>query len=44
LSNEGAAALYARFGFHVNGRRRNYYRNPAEDAVILVLHNSDQNS
>jgi ribosomal-protein-alanine N-acetyltransferase len=37
-SNEGAIALYARLGFHVCGRRPNYYSHPAEDAVLLVLH------
>ncbi len=38
-SNDGGIALYARLGFHVCGRRPNYYRNPTEDAVLLVLHN-----
>jgi ribosomal-protein-alanine N-acetyltransferase len=37
-SNEGATALYARLGFRICGRRPNYYRNPPEDAVLLVLH------
>ena len=42
-SNEGGTAFYTRIGFLVSGRRPNYYRNPAEDAVLLVLHNSEQN-
>ena len=37
-SNEAAIALYARLGFGVRGRRTNYYRDPAEDAVLLVWH------
>jgi [ribosomal protein S18]-alanine N-acetyltransferase len=36
-SNEGAIDLYTRMGFRESGRRRNYYRNPSEDAVLLVL-------
>jgi ribosomal-protein-alanine N-acetyltransferase len=36
-SNEGAIALYAKMGFRVCGRRPNYYRDPVEDAVLLVL-------
>jgi ribosomal-protein-alanine N-acetyltransferase len=36
-SNEIAMAFYARIGFRFCGRRRNYYRNPAEDAVLLIL-------
>lgn len=43
-SNEGAIALYMRMGFHVRGRRPNYYRNPAEDAVLLALHENGTNS
>jgi [ribosomal protein S18]-alanine N-acetyltransferase len=38
-SNEGGTAFYARMGFHVCGRRPDYYRNPTEDAVLLVFHN-----
>lgn len=38
-SNEGGIALYERLGFQVCGRRPSYYRNPTEDAVLLVLHN-----
>ncbi|MCL2204729.1 MAG: ribosomal protein S18-alanine N-acetyltransferase [Defluviitaleaceae bacterium] len=38
--NHEALALYHKFGFTVTGHRREYYRNPCEDAVIMevVLH------
>jgi len=35
--NEAARALYARLGFEAVGRRRDYYREPPEDAAVLVL-------
>jgi ribosomal-protein-alanine N-acetyltransferase len=35
-SNEAAICLYRASGFQLLGRRRVYYRNPAEDALILV--------
>ena len=34
-SNAGAIALYDKLGFTEVGRRKNYYRNPREDALIL---------
>jgi ribosomal-protein-alanine N-acetyltransferase len=34
-SNAPAIALYEKLGFVEIGRRRNYYRNPREDALIL---------
>ena len=34
-SNAPAIALYETLGFHQVGLRRNYYRNPKEDALIL---------
>ena len=34
-SNAGAIALYEKLGFTEVGRRKNYYRNPREDALIL---------
>jgi ribosomal-protein-alanine acetyltransferase len=40
-SNEGAIAFYERMGFLAWGRRPNYYRGPAEDAVLLVLHKEE---
>lgn len=40
-SNEGGIALYKRMGFRDCGRRANYYREPIEDAVLLVLHKEE---
>ena len=34
-SNEPAKALYEKLGFEQVGLRKNYYRNPKEDALIL---------
>jgi len=34
-SNDPAIALYGKLGFRQVGRRKNYYRNPKEDALIL---------
>ena len=34
-SNAPAIALYEKTGFSEVGRRKNYYRNPKEDALIL---------
>lgn len=34
-SNESALALYAKFGFRIEGRRTNYYEDNGEDALIL---------
>ena len=34
-SNEPAKALYEKLGFTQVGLRKNYYRNPKEDALIL---------
>ena len=36
-SNESAIALYHKLGFREVGRRKNYYRNPREDALIMKL-------
>lgn len=36
-SNEGAAALYQKFGYKEVGRRKNYYLDPKEDAIIMKL-------
>ena len=33
--NAAALALYASLGFRLAGRRRNYYRDPVEDALLL---------
>lgn len=37
-SNRAAVALYEGMGFRQCGRRANYYRDPAEEAVLLVFH------
>lgn len=34
-SNQGAIALYQKFGFEIAGNRKKYYSNPPEDALIL---------
>lgn len=34
-SNAAARALYAVYGFTEVGRRREYYRRPVEDAIVL---------
>jgi len=34
-NNLAAQALYRRFGFEVTGRRRNYYHDPTEDALLM---------
>ena len=36
-SNEPARRLYEKHGFHESGRRREYYKNPVEDAVLYEL-------
>jgi len=34
-SNAAAIAFYEKHGFHQTGRRRHYYRNPDEDALLF---------
>ena len=34
-SNEAAQALYGKLGFKLIGRRRDYYRGPIEDALVM---------
>jgi ribosomal-protein-alanine acetyltransferase len=36
-SNQGARALYEKCGFSIKGRRRSYYREPKEDAILYTL-------
>jgi ribosomal-protein-alanine N-acetyltransferase len=36
-TNVAAQGLYRRCGFEVVGRRRNYYRAPTEDALLMSL-------
>jgi ribosomal-protein-alanine N-acetyltransferase len=34
-TNRAAQALYARYGFRPTGRRRDYYTDPTEDALLM---------
>lgn len=36
-SNRSARALYAAFGFEVVGRRKGYYRDTHEDAILMAV-------
>jgi len=36
-SNNAAIKLYNKFGFKKSGRRKNYYKNPSEDGIIMQL-------
>ena len=36
VSNEAAIALYEKLGFSVAGRRKNFYRHPTEDALVML--------
>ena len=36
-SNTAAITLYEKYGFSIKGKRRNYYKTPDEDAIIMVL-------
>jgi ribosomal-protein-alanine N-acetyltransferase len=38
VSNFAAQKLYQKFGFVVEGMRKNYYVKPVEDAVIMTLY------
>ena len=35
-SNIGAQKLYQKFGFNIEGERKNFYQNPKEDALIFT--------
>lgn len=37
-SNSGGRAFYSSAGFTEQGRRKKYYSQPAEDAILLALH------
>ena len=39
VSNHGAQALYAKYGFNAVGMRRRYYTDNGEDAVIMTTDN-----
>ncbi len=36
-NNQAAQALYAKFGFKLDGRRKGYYNDTGEDALLLSL-------
>ncbi|MEJ2683086.1 MAG: ribosomal protein S18-alanine N-acetyltransferase [Candidatus Sulfobium sp.] len=36
-SNEAARKMYEKFNFKLFGLRKNYYKSPVEDAVLMVL-------
>ena len=38
VGNTAAQALYQQYGFVEDGRRKDYYRHPIEDALLLGLH------
>jgi ribosomal-protein-alanine N-acetyltransferase len=38
VSNAAAIALYRSLGFHEQGRRKSYYSQPNEDAVLMSMH------
>jgi ribosomal-protein-alanine N-acetyltransferase len=40
-SNKAALALYRRFGFAPTGVRKDYYKDPTEDALVLWVHDID---
>lgn len=40
-SNDGAVLLYEKHGFKAVGRRRGYYENPKEDALLMTLQLGD---
>lgn len=40
-SNEKAISLYKKLGYQTAGERKNFYTNPAEDAVIMTLKECD---
>ena len=35
--NAAAQALYRRFGFGVVGERKDYYRSPVENALVMTM-------
>ena len=42
LTNEPAIQLYYKHGFAQVGRRKDYYENPKEDAIIMTLEFGEQ--
>lgn len=41
-SNLAARNLYERHGFRIEGRRKNYYQSPPEDAILMTKNFEDQ--
>lgn len=39
--NSAALALYEKCGFSVTARRKNYYSEPAEDALVMIIQLAD---
>jgi [ribosomal protein S18]-alanine N-acetyltransferase len=39
--NSAALALYQKCGFSVTARRKNYYSEPAEDALVMIIQLAD---
>lgn len=37
VSGSSGRRLYKKFGFEENGRRKNYYTDPVEDAIVMSL-------
>ncbi len=35
-SNEAAIKLYTSFGFNVEGKRKDFYKNPRENALVMI--------
>jgi len=40
--NEIAQKMYQSFGYEVTGRRKEYYKDNAEDAILMTLENLDR--
>ena len=41
-SNEPAISLYTKLGFHVKGKRKNFYQSPLEDALVMMYEYADK--
>lgn len=42
VSNQAAISLYRLFGFKEQGKRRGFYTEPTEDALIMTLYNREE--
>jgi len=43
VSNQAALSLYEKYGFRIEGYRKNYYASPSEDAAIMWKKLSEDN-